>query len=132
MWRLFLSKLSFTNKRKQFYLGFLKISRILISGLREFLTIESPLKLMENAFISPQKLFSFSRNLDFCLDHSIMQQNNLIRKIRLISNSMASQSGKQTIVIHILPNISRSRGNQTIKFGQLIEYNIRQIFLETS
>ena len=129
MWRLFLSKLSSTNKRKQFYLGFLKDP---LSGLREFLTIESPLKLMENAFISPQKLFSFSRNLDFCLDYSVMQQNNLIRKIRLISNSMASQSGKQTIVIHILPNISRSRGNQTIKFGQLIEYNMRQIFLETS
>ena len=129
MWRLFLSKLSFTNKRKQFYLGFLKGA---LSGLREFLTIESPLKLMENAFISPQKLFPFSRYLDFCLDFSVMQQNNLIRKIRLISNSMASQPGKQTIVIHILPNISKSRGTQTMKFGQLIEYNMRQSFLETS
>ena len=37
---------------------------------------------------------------------------------------MTSQSGQQTIVMHILPNISRSKGNQTIKFGQLIEYNI--------
>ena len=34
--------------------------------------------------------------------------------------------------MHILPNISRSKGNQTIEFGQLIEYNMRNIFLEKS
>ena len=34
--------------------------------------------------------------------------------------------------MHILPNISRSKGNQTIKFGQLIEYNISNIFVEKS
>ena len=38
---------------------------------------------------------------------------------------MAPQPGKQTIAIHILPNISRSKGNQKIKFGQLIKYNMR-------
>ena len=41
---------------------------------------------------------------------------------------MTSQSGKQTIAIHILTNISRSKGNQTIKFGQFT----RNIFLEKS
>ena len=45
---------------------------------------------------------------------------------------MTWQPGKQTIAIHILPNISKSKGNRTIKFGQLIEYNIRNIFLEKS
>ena len=45
---------------------------------------------------------------------------------------MTSQPGKQTISIHILPNISRSKGNQTIKFVQLIKYNMRKIFLENS
>ena len=34
---------------------------------------------------------------------------------------MTSQPGLQTIAIHILPNISPGRGNQTMKFGQLIE-----------
>ena len=61
-----------------------------------------------------------------------MYQNGLVIKIRLISNFMTSQPGQQTIVIHILPNISRSKGNQTMKFGQLIEYNMRNIFLEKS
>ena len=36
---------------------------------------------------------------------------------------MKSQPEKQT-------HMSRSKGNQTMKFGQLIEYNMRNIFLE--
>ena len=32
--------------------------------------------------------------------------------------------------MHVLPNISRSKSNQTMKFDQLIEYNMRNIFLE--
>ena len=43
---------------------------------------------------------------------------------------MMSQPSYQTIVIHILPNISRSKGNQTMKFGQLVECNMRNVFLE--
>ena len=43
---------------------------------------------------------------------------------------MMSQLGKQTIAIHILPNISRSEGNQTLKFDQLKEYTRRNIFFE--
>ena len=34
--------------------------------------------------------------------------------------------------MHILPNILRSKGNQTMKFGHLIECNMRNIFLEKS
>ena len=45
---------------------------------------------------------------------------------------MTSQPGYQTIAIHILPNISRSKGNQAMKFGQLIEHNLRSIFVEKS
>ena len=41
---------------------------------------------------------------------------------------MTSQAGLQTIAIHILPNIPQSKGNQTMKFDQLIEYNKRNIF----
>ena len=45
---------------------------------------------------------------------------------------MMSQPGKQTIAMHILNNISRSKSNQTMKGGQLIYYNMRNIFLEKS
>ena len=45
---------------------------------------------------------------------------------------MKSQPGKQTLAIHILPYISRNKNNQTIKFGQLIEFNMKNIFLGKS
>ena len=45
---------------------------------------------------------------------------------------MKSQPGKQTIAIHILPNVSRIKDNQTLKFGLLIEYNLGNIFPEKS
>ena len=56
------------------------------------------------------------------------RKNGLIRKIRLISKFMTSEPGLQTIAIHILPMISQRKGNQAMKFGQLIKYNKRNIF----
>ena len=43
---------------------------------------------------------------------------------------MTPQPDLQAIAIHILPNISQSKGNQTMKFGQLIQYNKRNIFFQ--
>ena len=45
---------------------------------------------------------------------------------------MTSKSGQQIITIHILFNISRSKDNQSMKFGQIKEYYTRNIFLEKS
>ena len=45
---------------------------------------------------------------------------------------MSSQPGKQTIIICILPNTSRSNGNQAMEMCQLTEYNMRNTFLEKS
>ena len=36
-----------------------------LSGLREFSATESPLKMMKNVYMSSQKLFSFSKRLDY-------------------------------------------------------------------
>ena len=43
---------------------------------------------------------------------------------------MTSQPDLQTLAIHILPSISQSKGNQTMKSGQLKEYNNRNIFFK--
>ena len=51
---------------------------------------------------------------------------------RLISKFMTSQPGSKTIAISMLPNVSRSKDNQTMKFGQLLKCNLRNIFLEKS
>ena len=45
---------------------------------------------------------------------------------------MTSKTGTQTVTIKILPNISRSKGNQTMKLDKLIEYNVRNILLQKS
>ena len=42
---------------------------------------------------------------------------------------MTSKPGQQIITIHIL---SKGKGDQTMKFGELIEYNMKNIFLEKS
>ena len=44
---------------------------------------------------------------------------------------MTSQPGKQIIAIHTLP-ISHVLNNEAMEFDQLIEYNMRYIFLEKS
>ena len=61
-----------------------------------------------------------------------MQKKRLDKKIGLISKFMVSQPGKQTITIHILLNISRSKGNQTMEFGKLVEYKKKNIFPQKS
>ena len=111
-----------TNQKNQ-RVWFLKSAH---SGLRQFLTTESPLKMMKNVFYFTIKalfVLKISKVLSWRFGHT--EKNNLSRKISLISKFMTSQQGKETILIHILPNISRNE-------GQLIEYNMRDIFLEKS
>ena len=45
---------------------------------------------------------------------------------------MTSQTGLETIAIHILSNISQSKGDLSMKFGQLIEYNKRNIYYSSN
>ena len=54
-----------------------------------------------------------------------------MRNIRLTLKIMISQPGKQIIAKHNFQYL-KSKGDQTMKFGQLIEYNVRKIFLEKS
>ena len=68
---------------------------------------------MKNVFYFMSKAFLFSRYLR-----------------RLISNFTTLQASQQTIVIHILPNILRSKGNQTMKFDQLRKCNMKHFSLK--
>ena len=54
----------------------------------------------------------------------------MTRNLSLISEFLTPQTGQQIIAVHILLNISRSKGNQKMKIGQLIEYKMRNIFLK--
>ena len=62
-----------------------------------------------------------------------MQEKQLGQKDKLKQlgqKFMTSQAGLQTIAKHIFSNISQSKGNQTMKSGQLKEYNKGDIFLQ--
>ena len=92
---------------------------------------ESPLKGMKNAFYFILKAFLVLEVFQFLprLFWSC-RKDGLIRKIVLVSKFMTLQPGLQTISINILPHISQSKGNQTIKFGHLIEHSKINYFLQ--
>ena len=73
--------------------------------------------------------------LNFCLNFLVTQKKRLDQKDKtsfIIYDTTWSQPGKKTIAIHIFSNISQSKDNQILKFGQLIKYNKRNIFLRHS
>ena len=71
--------------------------------------------MMKNAFyfilkaVFVLKIFKFLSSL---FGH--IEKTAWLEKIRLISKFIMSQLGKQRIIIYILPNISWSKGNQTL------------------
>ena len=62
-----------------------------------------------------------------------MWKNNLIRKMKdKVNFKIHDVLAKQTIAIHIFINISRCKDKKAMKFNLLIEYKMRNIFLEKS
>ena len=84
---------------------------------------ESPLKVMKNVFcfilkaLFVLKIFRFLTGL---FGHFVWT---------FCSKFMTSQPDSQIITVHILPNISRCKVNEAMKFGHLIENNKINIFL---
>ena len=91
--------------------------------------MENPLKMMKNIFYLMLKTLFVLGIFTFFSCVFVIQKNSLIRKLMLIAEFMAPQIGQQIITRHILLNISISKDNQAMRFGQLIEYNLRNIFL---
>ena len=91
--------------------------------------MENPLKMMKNIFYFMLKTLFVLGIFTFFSCVFVIQKNSLIRKLMLIAEFMAPQIGQQIITRHILLNISISKDNQAMRFGQLIEYNLRNIFL---
>ena len=40
---------------------------------------------------------------------------------------MTSHTGQEVITINVLPNISKRKGKQTVKLGQLVEYDLAKV-----
>ena len=86
-------------------------------------------KMMKNASYLILKTLLFSRYLIFVLTFWSCRKNRLIRKTNFKIYDVTTWL---TITINILSNILQSKGNETIEFGQLIEYDKTNIFLQIS
>ena len=100
-----------------------------LSRLSQFLATESRLKMKKNAFYFNSKAFFVLNFLSWIFGHAAKR---LDQKDRINVKFYDVIAWLINILIHLLPNISISKGNQTMKSGQLIEYNTRQIFLAKS
>ena len=79
-------------------------------------------------FVHELKLFIHNCIYLFVLTFWSFRKDGLIINLKLISKLIASQPGSQTVIIQVLPNISRRKGNQTTKLGQVIVYNKKNKF----
>ena len=91
---------------------------------------DSPLKWMKMVLLNLKSTFHSQDFKIFVLNFWSCRKNNVIRKISLISKFMTSQPGKQTTAIHLLLNISRNKGNQTINL--FLQISCRKWSRETS
>ena len=90
---------------------------------------ESPLKILKNAFYFFLKALFFLKIFNFFPDffgHVTKWLVNFKVNFKICDVTYLE---KQVITIHILPNMSRNKCHRTMKFGQLIEYNMN-IFLQ--
>ena len=81
--------------------------------------------------MTPQKLFLFLRYLNFCADFLSHVGKQLDKKAKPNFKIHDVTSSTNDCNTHIA-QISKKKHNQIIKIGQLIEYNMRHIFLEKS
>ena len=56
----------------------------------------------------------------------------MLAELWLISKFMTSQAGQQMIPIHMITNVSRSEGNQAMKFGQFTKYSEKNLYFQKS
>ena len=95
----------------------------------QFMANEHPLQTSKNAFYLIVKALFVFKYLNLCSDFFGYVEKRLDEKAKVSSN-IYDVTARPTITINILPNISRRKGIHTMKFGQLVEYNIRKFLLK--
>ena len=113
------------------------LSQVICISLKAFsqgniFATESLLKVMKNAFYLISKapfILKIFKFLYWLFDHVakwLDKKDKVNFKFCGVTAWLANSRNTQ----YILPNILRSKGYQTMKFGQLIECNTRIIFIE--
>ena len=105
-------------------------SRDVLGVYTGLLATESPLKMMKNTFSFTWKsffvlnVFKFLSWLFGHVEERLHYKDKINFKLYNVTTWLTNNCS------NIFPSISRSKGDQTKKGDQLIEYNMRNIFLE--
>ena len=100
-----------------------------VSTLRDcYLQYENPSKMMKNTFYFTLKALFVLKIFKFF----VMVFWSCIKTAWLDRSVKFQNLWCHILAIHILPNISKSKVNQTMKSRQFMEYYITNIFLEKS
>ena len=100
-----------------------------LSVLRQFLATErKPLKMIKNVFLSCEKpffsnVFTFLSWLFGFVEKRLDKNSKLNFKIYYVTDWTTNNFNTY---------ISRSKGNQAMKIGQLVKYNVRNTFPQKS
>ena len=100
-----------------------------LSGLRQFLAAESPLKMMKNVFYFTSKVLFVLKIFKFLFCHVAKWLDKKYKaKFEFYDVTAWLINNCNTHIAQYLEKYS----NQTMKFGQLTECNMRNIFFEKS
>ena len=100
--------------------------------MRQFLAAENTLKIKKNAFHFMLKalfVLEVFQILSWGFGHV---KKWLDKKVKVNFKIYDVIDWQQVIAMHMMSGISRSKGSQAMKFGQLMEDNTRNIFLQKS
>ena len=97
----------------------------IILSQTEILATENPLKMMKNALYFILNYIFILKMLSWLFGHIEKRV-----KIRLISKLMSHSLGNKQFQYIYCPNNSRSKGNQTMQYVWLIDYDMSNIFLK--
>ena len=111
---------------------YLKSGSHLPNKIRFICFNENPLKMMKNAFYfiwkAPfvLKMFKLLSWLFRYVEKTALLEDKFNLKTYYVTTWLTKSYN------YTFPNISRSKGSETLKFGQVKEYNKRNIFLQKS
>ena len=103
-----------------------------LPGLRQFLVTESPLKMMKNAFYFTSKalfilkIFKFLSWLFGLISKRLDLKDQISFKFYDVTAWLTDSCNTHNAQYRV------KKGNQTMKFGHLVECNMRNIILEKS
>ena len=83
-------------------------------------------------YVTVKILFSQESSIKYPYGYALLKRSQLSTALQLVLFKFGLSTTIKYITTNKLPDIFKNRGNRAIRFDQLIEYNVRNIFLQKS